>query len=831
MRNKSSTFIIKYIIIWLLGSTGTVFTQNMNSAEILLALKKLRVLGSALYIAAHPDDENTALLAYLSKEKLVRTGYLSLTRGDGGQNLIGTETAELLGVLRTQELLAARRVDGAEQFFTRAIDFGYSKNPEETLQIWEREKILSDMVWIIRQFRPDIIITRFTPDQGGHGHHCASAILALEAFRAAGDANRFPEQLTLLETWQSRRIFWNTWRPAIEQQKLNVKELSVEDIGSYNHLLGKSYGEIAAISRSNHKSQGFGAAPRRGTYLEYFQLLEGDSLRPDIFAGIDLSWKKIRGGAAIDSLIQLALQKFEPEHPAQIIPILLEIQKKIKHIPDQYWKEQKQQELLQIIRSCLGLWMEANANKYYVAVGDSLRIILNTINRSDFPLILKMVKYPFSAVDTVIQKPLQNNIPLELKLQVMIPSSSEISQPYWLKKRPAKGSFNIDNAALTGRAENSVPLAFTVILLTAEEELSFTIPVTYKWTDEVDGEKIRRVVITPAIIASFREKIYVFPNNEPRQVEVVIKSMKKNNSGTIRLNLPSGWSSSPLQYNYHFLKIADEQNYRFMIQPPQQENTQTVQLLSGKDQAISCYQLNTIDYRHIPIQTVFAETETRFIRLNYPLSEKKIGYIMGSGDEIPQILSQSGFQVTQLNSYEVENSELSNYNAIITGVRAYNTNRWLKTGHKKLLEYVKKGGILINQYNVSRELVVDSIGPYPLQISRDRVSVEEAPVHFLLPEHQLLNRPFKITSADFDGWVQERGLYFAGSWDSTAYQTPLGCNDPGEEMKSGGLLYTTYGKGVYIYTGFSFFRQLPAGIPGALKLFINLLYTDAKSGK
>jgi len=831
MNKKGRIFFLGYIVIWLTGSLSNVSSQSMNSAEILLALKKLRILGSALYIAAHPDDENTALLAYLSKERLVRTGYLSLTRGDGGQNLIGTETEELLGVLRTQELLAARRIDGAEQFFTRAIDFGYSKNPEETLQIWEREKILADMVWIIRQFRPDIIVTRFTAEQGGHGHHRASALLAMEAFKAAGDPNRFPEQLSILKTWQPRRIFWNTWRPAIEQQKLDVNKLSVEDIGTYNQLLGKSYGEISAISRSNHKSQGFGAAPRRGTYLEYFQLLDGDSLRPDIFAGIDLSWKKIPAGAGIDSLIQLAIQKFDPQQPTKLVPMLLDISNRINKTLDEYWREQKKQEVLQIIRSCLGLWLEASADKFYVAAGDSLRITLNTINRSDFPLIFKSVRAPFSSADTVIQKSLSNNLPLEIKFPLLIPAQTPVSRPYWLINKHPKGSFNVSDPALTGKAEDSPSLYFTVILQAGTGELEYQIPVIYKWTDDVDGEKMRRVLITPEITAAFREKIYVFPNNDSREVEIIVKSLKKNCSGSIRLQLPPGWSSSPKLHSYHFFKLNEEQNYRFTIQPPREETALTVQLLSGNGEAIPCYQLKTIDYKHIPIQTIFTETEARFVRLNFSSAQKKIGYIMGSGDEIPQVLNQSGFRVTQLTSFEIENSNLSTFDAIITGVRAYNTNGWLASGHKKLLDYVKQGGILIDQYNVSREMVLDSIGPYLFQISRDRVSVEAAPMQFLQPDHQLLNYPFKITQTDFTGWIQERGLYFAGSWDSTSYQTPLGCNDPGEDLKKGGLLYATYGRGVYIYTGFAFFRQLPAGVPGALKLFINLLYADTKNGK
>ena len=354
----------------LLIATASYAQKQMNASEIKLALNKLNTLGSVLYVAAHPDDENTRLIAYMANERLVRTGYLSLTRGDGGQNLIGTEKGPLMGVVRTQELLEARKVDGGEQFFTRAVDFGYSKTPEETFIKWDKQAVLADVVWAIRKFKPDVMITRFPPtSKAGHGHHTASAILAAEAFDLAGDKNAFPEQLTYTTVWQPKRLLLNasTWwdKELPQKAKDNPTEYTTVDIGTYNTLLGKSYGEIAAESRTMHKSQGFGSAKQRGSKLEYLKLLKGEPFKTDVLDGVNLSWKTVNGGEAIEKLLTKAITNFNAEQPELIVPTLLEAHQLLNKLPDSNkWKWIKLSKIRTVIANCAGLFVEVTANDY-----------------------------------------------------------------------------------------------------------------------------------------------------------------------------------------------------------------------------------------------------------------------------------------------------------------------------------------------------------------------------------------------------------------------------------------------------------------------------------
>jgi len=795
----------------------------MNSAELQLALKKMKVLGSVLYIAAHPDDENTALLAYLSKEALLQTGYLSVTRGDGGQNLIGKESNSLLGVLRTQELLAARRIDGATQFFTRAIDFGYSKTPEEALETWGKNGILSDMVWIIRQFKPDILITRFTPDIGGHGHHRASAILAIEAFRAAADPSRFPEQLAEVDIWQAKRVVWNAWRPALEDQNLDVNKLPMVDLGKFNILLGKSYGEIAAQSRSMHKSQGFGAAPRRGTYPEYFIHLGGDVTQSDLFDGIETSWNRIQGGESIAKLLDRALKEWIPENPRHILPILFELRRKIDEINDPHWKNIKLKEIDQIIRSCLGLWIEATADRYYVTPGDSVRVKFEVINRSDYPLILERVEIPFCQHDTLVDKRLTNNIPVEFTGYLPISATAEVTRPYWLKGNSGFGAYDISQPEFIGKPENDPPIEALFILQAGREKIINRIPVLYKWTDPVQGERYRQVMIAPSMTAAFREKLYIFPNQTAKSIEIDLSTIHPETGIEMTLESPAGWLIRP-----EINPLASITSTSFNITPPQYASTVSAALIHPNSNSKPFYQESILDYPHIPFQALFAPAEVKLVRLDLKYPSLKVGYIMGSGDDIPPILIQLGIKVTLLTEQNISTTNLSQFNTIITGIRAYNTQSWLTSVQPLLLNYVKTGGTLVVQYNVTRGLVLNNLGPFPFQISRDRVSNENSAVSFLLPTHPLLNVPNKIMLSDFDGWVQERGLYFAGEWDRI-YETPLASGDPGEQSLAGSILYCKYGRGIYIYSGLAFFRQLPAGVSGAYKIFLNMISARGNS--
>jgi LmbE family N-acetylglucosaminyl deacetylase len=826
MKNFKYRLILPVFAFFIILPLKAAQLPSLNASEIQLALKKMKVIGSTLYLAAHPDDENTALLAYLSKEKMLQTGYLSITRGDGGQNLIGTEANGLLGILRTQELLSARRIDGAKQFFTRAVDFGYCKTPEEALDTWGKEEILGDIVWIIRQFKPDIIITRFTPDLGGHGHHRASAILAIEAFQAAADPTKFAEQLSTVDVWQPKRIVWNAWRRALEGENVDLTKLPSVDLGSYNSLLGKSYREMSALSRSMHKSQGFGDAPRYGQYLEYFIHLGGDLTRSDIFEGIDTSWRRVPGGSDIPKLLDKSLKEWNSESPSDIIPILLETREKIKELPSSYWKNIKLGELDHIIHACLGLWLEARADDYYVAAGDRLHVTFRALTRTRYPLKLESVEIPFCNRDTLLDKLLDYNLPLEFGSNLPIPTSAEITRPYWLSNASSLGRYNISSTEQTGLAENNPVLEARFTLRLDNETMVFTIPVVYKWTDPVEGERFRQIMISPPAFASFKEKIYIFPNQRSKMIEVAIETLDREYPSEIQFEAPAGWLVEPTRIALN----SQEKNssVQFKVTPPRYSSTVTAGVILPDLYQTPFYKEAVIDYSHIPFQVLFSPTEVKLARINIKPIAVNVGYIMGSGDEIPQILAQMGINVTLLDERNFSTTNLYKFKAIVIGIRAYNTQNWLKTAQPVLMNYVKNGGTLVVQYNVSRGLILDNLGPFPFSISRDRVSREEATVSFLRPNHPILNVPNKIQPADFEGWIQERGLYFAKEWD-LLYETPLASNDPGEEARSGGLLYCKYGNGIYIYTGYAFFRQLPAGVSGAFRLFMNMISARASN--
>jgi LmbE family N-acetylglucosaminyl deacetylase len=818
----------------LLFFCATAFAQRpLDAAQLQLALKKLTVLGSALYVAAHPDDENTALIAYLGNERLLRAGYLSMTRGDGGQNLIGDEKGELLGILRTQELLAARRIDGGEQYFTRAIDFGYSKNPAETLAIWGHDTILADVVWNIRRFQPDVIITRFpATGEGGHGHHTASAILASEAFAQAGDATKFPEQFKYVNVWQPRRLFFNrfSFRPIAPDDPSLAKSLRI-DLGTYNVLLGRAYTEIAAESRSQHKSQGFGSAERRGTILNYFEQMAGDPAQKDPFEGIDTSWSRYAGGESVGRILQQAADAFDPRNPQKTIPLLLQAWDALDRLgaSPQWaprinpWVQVKRRDLVDAIRGCAGVSIDVAAADSSVVPGGEIPISVTVVNRSDYPFGLQMVASRYANPSKGVGKLLKNNEPIKTDITVKLPDDTTISQPYWLQKPPGKGAFAVDDQQLIGLPEN--PPAIPIVVTLDDNQfhtIIFTVPATFRWTDPVKGEQTRPVDVVPEVTANLGSRVYLFPDAQPKTVSVALQNFAAATTAMVRLSAP-GWKIDPPSSAVSFARKGDEASVSFRVTPPAGERSAAliaeVELPGGKKISKS---VTTIDYPHIPAQRVFSDAEAKVVRINVKKRGLRIGYIMGPGDDVAEALRQVGYDVTLLSDAELERGDFSKYDAIVTGVRAYNTRKRLKIVQPKLLDYVKRGGTLVVQYNTLQELLIDSPGPYPFKITNDRVTVEEAPVRFLRPDHPLLNSPNKITAADFEGWLQERGLYFPREWDPR-YETIIASSDPGESEKPGGELYARFGKGVFIYTSYAWFRQLPAGVPGAYKLFTNLV--------
>lgn len=819
-----------FLGLLLLMILGSAAQTSPTSSEIYLGLRKLNVLGSVLYVAAHPDDENTRLLTWFSKDRLYRTGYLSLTRGDGGQNLIGEEQGIELGLIRTQELLAARRIDGAEQFFTRAYDFGYSKTPQETFTKWDKEKILADVVWVIRKFQPDVIITRFpTTGEGGHGHHTASAILANEAFTAAADPKRFPEQLQYVQPWQARRILWNTFN--FGSNNTQRDDQFKFDVGGYNPVLGKSYGEIAADSRSQHKSQGFGVPRSRGEALEFFASTGGDKVSADLFEDVNTDWKRVKGGEAVAQLIQSAIGSFDFLQPQKSIAPLVRIYKAISALPQSYWRDQKLKETKALIEDASGLWVEAFSPQQYVVQGDSVRIniVLNDRNGAG----AQLSRITLNGFDTTINQTLTKNKNFTLSKTLPVSKEKPITQPYWLEHKMSEGYYTVNDQQLIGQPDvtPSYKLSFTVNL--EGESFVFEKPVRYKFTDPVRGELYQPLVVLPPYTLDI-----------PSRLNIVAKGSRKPGMEELTYTAQKDLSSVKIYTDKENVVVHDTNPLRkggtksFSRPFAGQLVESALSRATADSFAIRYYEepgkttaksLHTIRYDHIPYINYFTDAQASYVVVDLKTAGKKIGYIVGAGDKVPEALEQMGYEVTLLTDKELTRNNLKQFDAIISGVRAYNTNEWLNKHHEKLMKYVEGGGNLIVQYNTSNQIgpVRAKIGPYNFNISRARITDEKAAVTFLKPNHPVLNFPNKITGEDFNQWVQERSIYHATGWDK-AFEPILSMSDPGEGTEEGSLIVAKHGKGYFTYTGLVFFRQLPAGVPGAYRLLANLIALNQK---
>ncbi len=802
-----------------------------NAVEIHQAIKKLNFLGSVLYVAAHPDDENTRLISYVANQIKARTAYLSLTRGDGGQNLIGPEIRELLGVIRTQELLTARKIDGGEQLFTRANDFGYSKHPEETLAIWDKKEVLSDVVWAIRKFQPDVIINRFNHRTPGttHGHHTSSAMLSVEAFDLVNDKKSYPEQLKYLKTWQPKRLFFNTswWFYGSREnfEKADKSNLLEFDTGVYYPDTGLSNPEIASLSRSQHKSQGFGSTGSRGKQTEYIELIKGElpTDKTNIFEGIDTSWNRVKGGQDIGKILYQVEKDFDFQNPSKSVNKLVKAYQLINQLENKHWKDVKLKEIKHIISACAGLYIEAIANEATATYDNEITITTEAINRSTSAIQLQSISIPSLKLSDSQSINLENNIRNTRELKGKITSDLRYTSPYWLKEKGTLGMYKVSERQLIGTPETEHQIKATFSLNIEGTTIPFEKNIAFKTNDPVKGEVYKPFEIIPKVSVKLADKVIIFADGAPKKVAVTITAATNNVSGTTQLQIPEGWSVAPTKADFALSQKGEEKVIPFTITPPANQHEgyiKPIATISGKKYTSEVISIN---YDHIPYQTVIAPSETKVVRLDIQKKGQNIGYIEGAGDIVPESLAQIGYKVTTIHPESISESNLKAFDAIVVGIRAYNTVEVLKFKQQHLLKYVENGGNLIIQYNTNRRLkVTDNLGPYPLKLSRDRVTDENAPIKFLAKDHPVLNTPNKITPKDFEGWVQERGLYFPNEW-SDQYIPIIAANDKNESEKKGALLVSKYGKGYYVYTGLSFFREFPAGVSGAYRLFANML--------
>lgn len=797
----------------------------MHAGTLAHELDRLTNTGRVLYIAAHPDDENTRLLAYLANARHLTTAYLSMTRGGGGQNLIGSEQSELLDVIRTQELLAARRLDAAEQWFTRMRDFGYSKDPQETLNRWGKEDALADVVWVIRSFQPDVIITRFDEKPPNHGHHTASAILAREAFAAAANERRFPEQLQAgVTTWRTERVVLNvpTWR-----REPPPEDSIALDVGAFDPRLGFGYGELAALSRSQHKSQGFGRAGERGEILEHFVTVTGRQPTGDILAGIALGWERFGKPAQplIDSLA-VARAALDRDHPERAVQPLLQALAAFDALPDVPRVRDARQRTKRLIVAASGLFLRATAATAKAVPGADIEITLEAVLRRPIKLQLQRVQFPHQAA-TEPRAPLEPNRQELITANVAIPDSAPVTTPYWLREPYLAGRQQVTDQTRVGKPEGPPALSVDVTLEADGQTLQVEVPVVYAWSDRVHGERVRAFIIAPPVTVSPTRRAVVVANGAPSEVTLRLRSAAPDIAATIDLQLPEGWRQEPPESTVTFARAGEERTVTLTVVPGPNAEAVEVEPAVHIDGRSWAYREDDIDYTHIPAQTVLQSSRLRLVPATIALPSGRVGYIPGSGDSVATDLAHIGVAVDELDETTIRSGDLSNYAAILVGIRAYNTSKVVRGAHDRLMQYVEDGGVVVTQYNTNSRWspLEANVGPYPLTIGRGRVTDETAYMEPVDTRHPLLNAPNVITGADFAGWVQERGLYFGETWDHR-YSVLFSAGDPGEEPLTGSVLIARHGEGRFIYTGLSFFRQLPEGVPGAYRLLANFLSPD-----
>lgn len=821
--------ILPVFCLFFLAVHGLIAQQpeKPSSVEIYEAIKKLNFLGSVLYLAAHPDDENTQLISYFSNAEHAETAYLSITRGDGGQNLIGEELSELLGLIRTQELLAARRTDGGQQFFTRAVDFGYSKHPDETLAIWNKDEVLKDVVAVIRKFRPDVIVNRFDHRSPGstHGHHTSSAMLSVEAFYLADDSTYAGHGL--YKPWQPDQLYFNTswWFYGSREkfEKADKTNMYAIDAGVYYPTLGLSNTEIAALSRSQHKSQGFGNTGSRGENLNYLEFLKGDrpSDKNNIFADINTTWSRVENGAAIGKILAEVIANYNFKKPATSLPQLLEAYKLIDGLTNGHWKKTKLAEIKDIIVHVCGLYLEAVANSNYATRNEVVQVAIEAINRSDANIKLLGIALPYKK-EVSYGKILKNNRDTTATYTFKVADNEPFTTPYWLNEPKNQGTYPVPDKALIGQPEQAKNLKVSFYLSVEGNPLIIDRELVYKYNDPVRGEVYEPFEIVPRVSVGTDKKVVIFNSGEPRTIAVKVASLADEVSGTLKLSVPLGWTVAPETVAISNLNKERIETVNFRVTPPEVQQSVALEPIFTSNGIDYTKERTVINHEHIPKQTVLLSAAVKAVRIPIETVGKNIGYIQGAGDKVPESLREIGYNVFTVDPLAISPENLQAYDAVVMGIRNYNIDDNAIKYQGKLHNYVKQGGTLIVQYNTSRGLKVQHIAPFDLRLSRDRVSQEDASVKILDKNHPLMNFPNRITPADFENWVQERGLYFADKWDKN-FTPLLSMHDKGESTKKGSLLVAKYGKGRFIYTGLSFFRELPAGVPGAYRLFANLI--------
>jgi LmbE family N-acetylglucosaminyl deacetylase len=844
-------------------------SRRAPASSLAESIYRLPVYVSVLHTGAHPDDENNALLAYSARGAFARTAYLSLTRGDGGQNRIGPELFEALGVIRTEELLAARRVDGAEQFFTRAYDFGFSKSADETLVKWGHEEILGDIVRVIRTFRPDVVISRFSGTAlDGHGHHQAAGILTREAFFAAGDPNRFPQQIAEgLQPWQAGKLFWNEFRSSRGSAPAQPSGEVTVDLGAYSPLLERTYYQLGVRALNLHRSQLPPRLPRSGKHLDGFQRLdvEGSNSSNDLFDGMDLTLLRVadvvREGSTerdrlraelreIHTVAVTAAESFRPQDPSTVVPLLSQGYERIRRLrvvlrtwaldalaADRidYALSVKEQEFRTALERALGLEIEAVAAAQNAVRGGTLSIGVSITNHSSRTIALEFVHLKAPAGWQVTPPPFQETLltpqqGTELSFQVVIPEDAVLTQLYWLESPRVGDRFSVMDPKLLVYPFAPPLLGASLRWRIQEDGFSEVVDsvraVEFPVAGRGAGDVREPTRVVPELSLALDPPLLIAPlTDQPVQKQVSVTVLGNVAGDTVlRLQVPAGWTVDPAEHRITLAAAGQEATRRFTLQIPALAAEGRFQIHAVADFQGRRFSrgYRVIEYPHIRSHLLYrdAVTDVEVFKVD-TAPGLNVGYVMGAGDTVPGALEQLGIGVSLLSAEDLASADLSRYDAIMVGVRAYEFRPDLVANQQRLIDYVRDGGTVIVQYQTLASEGV-TFTPYPAKLSRARVVDETAPVTILKPAHPIFRWPNRITEKDFSGWVQERGLYFLEQWDEQ-FTPLLESHDPGEPPQRGGMVIAPHGKGQYVYSGYAWFRQLPAGVPGAFRIVANLL--------
>lgn len=877
----SRTFFAFILLTGILSSTMVVPGQvraiyDNGAAGLGLKLKRLQTTASMMHTAAHPDDEDSGLIARTARGDNARVSYLSLTRGEGGQNVIGPELFESLGIIRSEELLQARRLDGGQQFFTRFMEYGFSKKREEAARIWDDKKVLGDMVRAIRIFRPLVITSRFsgTPADG-HGQHQLAGYLTPIAFKAAADPNQYPEHFQEgLRPWQAKKLYVGQGFTA---SAANPPSLVVST-GDYDPLIGRSYFEIAMEGRSQHKSQEMGSLELRGKQQSGVRLLETLATKVDkegsLFDGIDTSITGIAKTTGLDGSLDAdlktiqdaaakALADFDAMTPAKSVPALgagLQATKaarqKLSGKTDaasqdaDFLLKNKEKEFSEALLAAAGVIVDALADTETINAGDSTNVSVRVFapDASGISVAGASLKALEGWTSAATAEPTQPAAtPFRSRAEVSVganffkltaPADAQPTQPYWLSGARESFTFNWESAGMDKNMPFQKPIATAEVKISVGgAEVTAWKTVEYRFADDIRGEVRRDLNVVPAVTVGLDSNLIIAPTSAKATVKRVVMSVSNNAprelKGTAKLELPSGWTSTPASANFDLKAKGQKTAVVFDVTIPANTkadsyNIPAVAQVDGKTYGLTMHE---VAYEHIQTHRRYSPSAISAKVVDLKISPVRVGYVMGTGDRVPEAIGLLGLPVTMLDERDLSTGDLSKFDTIVIGIRASQVRPDYTANNGRLLDFVKNGGTMIVQYQ-QQEFIRDNLAPFPVKmesvvngqqrIGNVRVVDENAPVTMLVPNHTVLNFPNKIGNTDWDNWVQERNLYSLTGLDSQ-YTALLSTADEGEQPVTGGLVYAKIGKGHWVYNSYSFFRQLPAGNPGAYRLFANLL--------